>query len=452
MLISLCPCQAEARLHSWTRYVGICISRAWHAVVPVHVHARPALDVPGGLALGPVPGGRGARVLAERGGRACGLAARGDEPVQRAQRHAHGHGRQLAGARPSQRAMRMLSHLALRRLHSRARVRFLPWMLCSDFPSPGVRKAPRPRVPPRSSLRAPRAQRPASRLIRSALLVLLFVVSFQDGVERPELVQACRPRSCPRRLCKKVVFMQREDMTANSLLQCKLSWEAEHVERRGRYDDKHACAAAGQYTRPETRRATLGCRAQWAWNTVLKVLLCLVLFCGTDLLKTLAAKSLARTFHKDAHFAKMQDALEKARRADPRPRMRPNCAGADLFTSAGAELHRLAALRSASGRARALCTSMVFARPRDMCHTRCSAVGGGWLACRAPRPGVHPARAVAAAAAPGAGGGGRGAARAARRARRRGACGQHAARALRVARHVRRRPGAAHARPVQHAL
>jgi len=46
-------------------------------MVSVHVHARPALDVPGGLALGPVPGGRGACVLAERGGRACGLAARG---------------------------------------------------------------------------------------------------------------------------------------------------------------------------------------------------------------------------------------------------------------------------------------------------------------------------------------------------------------------------------------
>ncbi len=89
------------------------------------------------------------------------------------------------------------------------------------------------------------------------------------------------------------------------------------------------------------------------------------------------------------------------------------------------------------------------------CVTRsCSVMGDGCSPWRAPRPGVHPARAVAAAAAPGAGGGGRGAARAARRAGRRGACGacgQHAARALRVARHVRRRPTAAHARPVQHA-
>ena len=42
-----------------------------------------------------------------------------------------------------------------------------------------------------------------------------------------------------------------------------------------------------------------------------KALVCLALFCATDLLKTLAAKSLARTFHKEAHFAKMQDALEK---------------------------------------------------------------------------------------------------------------------------------------------
>ncbi len=54
---------------------------------------------------------------------------------------------------------------------------------------------------------------------------------------------------------------------------------------------------------------------QWAYNTVLKTLVCLALFCGTDLLKTLAAKSLARTFHKEAHFAKMKDALEKV----PRP-------------------------------------------------------------------------------------------------------------------------------------
>ena len=44
---------------------------------------------------------------------------------------------------------------------------------------------------------------------------------------------------------------------------------------------------------------------------VFKALVCLALFCSTDLLKTLAAKSLARTCHKEAHFAKMQDALEK---------------------------------------------------------------------------------------------------------------------------------------------
>ena len=44
---------------------------------------------------------------------------------------------------------------------------------------------------------------------------------------------------------------------------------------------------------------------------VFKALVCLALFCATDLLKTLAAKSLARTFHKEAHFVKMQDALEK---------------------------------------------------------------------------------------------------------------------------------------------
>lgn len=112
-----------------------------------------------------------------------------DEPVQRAQRHAHGHGGQPAGAHPRQHAMRLLWHLALGRLHSCEHVSFLPWMFCCGFPNPGVRKALRLWMLPRTSLRAPRAQRPASRLIRSALLVLLFVVSFQDGVERPELVQ-----------------------------------------------------------------------------------------------------------------------------------------------------------------------------------------------------------------------------------------------------------------------
>ena len=57
---------------------------------------------------------------------------------------------------------------------------------------------------------------------------------------------------------------------------------------------------------------------------VFKALVCLALFCGTDLLKTLAAKSLARTFHKEAHFAKMQDALEKVL---PKPRsLAPACA------------------------------------------------------------------------------------------------------------------------------
>jgi len=90
-----------------------------------------------------------------------------------------------------------------------------------------------------------------------------------------------------------------------------------HIEHGRRYDNKHGSLPhRPQLARtpgPKIQAGDPG--AQWAWNTVLKVLLCLVLFCGTDLLKTLAAKSLARTFHKDAHFAKMQDALEKARRA-----------------------------------------------------------------------------------------------------------------------------------------
>ena len=81
---------------------------------------------------------------------------------------------------------------------------------------------------------------------------------------------------------------------------------------------------------------------QWAYNTVLKTLVCLALFCGTDLLKTLAAKSLARTFHKEAHFAKMKDALEKVpwpvhlgdgphvMASSSGPRLKPEAAGTAL--------------------------------------------------------------------------------------------------------------------------
>jgi len=73
----------------------------------------------------------------------------------------------------------------------------------------------------------------------------------------------------------------------------------------------HSRAVVAREVWPENA----GPGVQWAYNTVLKTLVCLALFCGTDLLKTLAAKSLARTFHKEAHFAKMKDALEKV----PRP-------------------------------------------------------------------------------------------------------------------------------------
>jgi len=166
---------------------------------------------------------------------------------------------------------------------------------------------------------------------------------------------ACKQRSRPRPLRRKIgvdyLNASREETTARHFLQCRWLWQDEHmlmhIEHGRRYDNKHGSLPhRPQLARtpgPKIQAGDPG--AQWAWNTVLKVLLCLVLFCGTDLLKTLAAKSLARTFHKDAHFAKMQDALEKARRADYRLPVSPNRAGAFLCTDARPVQHRLAAQR-----------------------------------------------------------------------------------------------------------
>lgn len=50
---------------------------------------------------------------------------------------------------------------------------------------------------------------------------------------------------------------------------------------------------------------------QLAYVTALKVLLCLVLLTGGNIVKTLVAKLLSSHFHKRAHFDKMQDALNK---------------------------------------------------------------------------------------------------------------------------------------------
>ncbi len=57
---------------------------------------------------------------------------------------------------------------------------------------------------------------------------------------------------------------------------------------------------------------------QAAWNTALKVLICIAMFFAAQLVKTVAAKLVARSFYKRAHFDKMQDALNKVR---PTPHM-----------------------------------------------------------------------------------------------------------------------------------
>ena len=54
---------------------------------------------------------------------------------------------------------------------------------------------------------------------------------------------------------------------------------------------------------------------QLAYVTALKVLLCLVLLTGGNIVKTLVAKLLSSHFHKRAHFDKMQDALNKVMHA-----------------------------------------------------------------------------------------------------------------------------------------
>ena len=50
---------------------------------------------------------------------------------------------------------------------------------------------------------------------------------------------------------------------------------------------------------------------QLAYSLVLRLLICLALFAGGNVLKTLMAKLLASHVHRQAFFDKMQDALQK---------------------------------------------------------------------------------------------------------------------------------------------
>lgn len=50
---------------------------------------------------------------------------------------------------------------------------------------------------------------------------------------------------------------------------------------------------------------------QLAWASVVKLLVCFILFNVGNVVKTLLAKLLSSHFHKRAHFDKMQDALNK---------------------------------------------------------------------------------------------------------------------------------------------
>ena len=48
-----------------------------------------------------------------------------------------------------------------------------------------------------------------------------------------------------------------------------------------------------------------------AYMVVVRLLGCAVLFCFANVLSALLAKIMATHFHKDAHFSKMNDALQK---------------------------------------------------------------------------------------------------------------------------------------------
>ena len=50
------------------------------------------------------------------------------------------------------------------------------------------------------------------------------------------------------------------------------------------------------------------------YHSIARALGCIVLFFFANLLKTLAAKVMATSFHTEAHFQKMQEALQKVMR------------------------------------------------------------------------------------------------------------------------------------------
>ncbi len=50
-----------------------------------------------------------------------------------------------------------------------------------------------------------------------------------------------------------------------------------------------------------------------AYMVVVRLLGCTVLFCFANVLSALLAKIMATHFHKDAHFSKMNDALQKVK-------------------------------------------------------------------------------------------------------------------------------------------
>lgn len=52
---------------------------------------------------------------------------------------------------------------------------------------------------------------------------------------------------------------------------------------------------------------------QLTYETVRKVLLCLLLICVADLIKAVLTKYVSGHFHNSLHFTKMQDALNKVK-------------------------------------------------------------------------------------------------------------------------------------------
>ena len=58
-------------------------------------------------------------------------------------------------------------------------------------------------------------------------------------------------------------------------------------------------------------QAVICCPCVQVYQAIARALGCLTLFFFANLLKTLAAKIMATSFHTEAHFQKMQEALQK---------------------------------------------------------------------------------------------------------------------------------------------